>query len=84
MTEPLLTELEAASDVDLDLLDRASSGVVAELIDPYGDAERYASTVSALARVPDASRWLLDLVVAAEMLANDQVMREPAGFRCRQ
>jgi hypothetical protein len=84
MTEPLLTELESASNVDLDLLDRASSGVVAELIDPYGDAERYASTVSALSLVPDSSRWLLDLVVAAEMLANNQVMREPAGFRCHQ
>jgi hypothetical protein len=84
MTEPLLTQVEAASDVDLDLLDRASTGVVAELVDPYGDADRYASTVSALARVPESSRWFLDLVVAAEMLANNQAMREPAGFRCRK
>jgi hypothetical protein len=84
MSEPLLTDLEAASDVDLDLLDRASAGVVSELLDPNGDVARYASTVWALAQVPEAARWWIDLVVAAEMFANNQVMREPAGFRCRK
>ena len=81
MTEPLLTEAESSAALDRDLLDRATFGVVAELVDPDGDSARYRQTVVALAALPSEAMWWVDLVVAAEMLANERVMREPAGFR---
>jgi hypothetical protein len=84
MTERLLTDAEASEVLDADGLERAAVGVVLELLDPYGDQERYRSTVVALARVPRTAKWWIDLMVAAEMFANNQPMREPLGFRVSQ
>lgn len=81
MSDALLTDVEANAMLDDELLDRATSGIVAELVDPNGDANRYQSTVRALALLGPDVMWWVDLVVAAEMLANDRIMREPAGFR---
>lgn len=81
MGDELLTAAEASAELDDELLDRATHGIVAELVDPEGDAVRYRSTVVALAMLPPEVMWWIDLVVAAEMLANDRVMREPVGFR---
>lgn len=84
MSDPLLTEAEASVELDRDVLDRATFGVIAELVDPKGDDSRYAATVVALATLPPEAMWWVDLVVAAEMLANHKVMREPVGFRMSQ
>jgi len=81
MTEPLLTDAESTAHLDDELLDRVTWGVVAELVDPKGNEDRYRATVRALALLPRDVMWWVDLVVAAEMLANDRVMREPVGFR---
>jgi hypothetical protein len=83
MSERLLTDAEVNSPVDDELLDRVTRGIVAELLDPRGDVDRYRATVRALAQLGRDVMWWVDLVVAAEMLANDQIMREPVGFRSR-
>lgn len=81
MSDRLLTDVEANAALDDELLDRVTWGIVAELVDPNGDVDRYRATVSALALLRPEVMWWVDLVVAAEMLANDRVMREPVGFR---
>lgn len=81
MIDQLLTDGEASAQLDESLLDRATWGIVAELVDPNGDADRYRATVSALALLRPDVMWWVDLVVAAEMFANERVMREPVGFR---
>lgn len=81
MSDQLLTAAESSAELDDELLDRATYGIVAELVDPNGDPVRYRSTVVALAMLPPEVLWWVDLVVAAEMLANDRVMRELVGFR---
>jgi hypothetical protein len=81
MSDPLLTDVEASAPLDDELLDRVTWGIVAELIEPNGNVDRYRATVRALALLGPEVMWWVDLVVAAEMLANDRVMREPVGFR---
>ena len=81
MSDRLLTNVEANAALDDELLDRVTWGIVAELVDPNGDLDRYRATVSALALLRPEVMWWVDLVVAAEMLANDRIMREPVGFR---
>jgi hypothetical protein len=81
MTDRLLTDVEVNAPLDEVLLDRVTWGIVAELVDPNGDADRYRATVRALALLSPDVMWWVDLVVAAEMLANDRAMREPVGFR---
>lgn len=81
MDDRLLSDGESGARLDDALLDRATSGIVAELLDPHGDVERYRETVRCLALLTSDVTWWVDLAVAAEMVANDKVMREPVGFR---
>lgn len=81
MSDRLLTDGEANAALDNELLDRVTWGIVAELVDPNGNVDRYRATVSALALLRPDVMWWVDLVVAAEMFANERVMREPVGFR---
>jgi hypothetical protein len=81
MSDRLLSDAEEVAVLDDELLDRATRGIVAELIDPKGNADRYRATVRAIALLHADVMWWVDLVVAAEMLANNRVMREPVGFR---
>jgi hypothetical protein len=79
----MISEAEAVREVDLDLLDRASAAIVAELRDPTGDPERYAACVTLLAQVHRDLRWWLDLACAAEAWANDIPIRPGLSLRPR-
>jgi hypothetical protein len=77
----MISAAEWACPMDLDLLDRASAAIVAELRDPHGDAERYARCVALLRHVHADLRWWLDLAVVAECWANDVPVRPDLTLR---
>lgn len=81
MCDRLLSDGESSAKLDYALLDRTTRGIVDELIDIDGDVERYRETVRCLALLTPEVMWWVDLAVAAEMVANEKVMREPVGVR---
>jgi hypothetical protein len=58
-----------------------ASAALALALRRWGDPDAYARALAAFHRVPLAARWIVELIVEAELAANDVALRYPSGIR---
>jgi hypothetical protein len=58
-----------------------AADAVAVAVLRWGDADAYRAAVDAFRYIPDDARWIVELIVEAELAANAIALRYPSGIR---